>query len=135
MVRYAPGPSYNPMTVPLSDHEQRILDEIEKNLYQEDPSFARQVKERDPARQERTRARLGILCFLSGFVGLMVFFYSQVIPVGVMAFGAMVLGIVLIAGAFKSLTAGSGLARRPADRVGRALSEWEQRVRDRYKKD
>ena len=123
------------MTVPLSDHEQRILDEIEKNLYQEDPRFARQVKERDPARQERKRARIGGLCFVAGFVGLMVFFASQLVVVGVLAFAAMVLGIVLIAGAIKSLTAGSGLARRPADRVGKALSEWEQRVRDRYKKE
>ncbi len=123
------------MTVPLSDHEQRILDEIEKNLYQEDPRFARQVKERDPARQERKRARIGGACFVAGFVGLMVFFASQLVIVGVLAFAAMVLGIVLIAGAFKSLTAGSGLTRRPADRVGKALSEWEQRVRDRYKKE
>ena len=121
--------------MPLSDHEQRILDEIEKNLYQEDPRFARQVKERDPAQQERKRARIGALCFLAGFVGLMVFFYSRALIIGVMAFAGMVLGIVLIAGAIKSLAAGSGIARRPADRVNRALSEWEQRVRDRYKKD
>ena len=133
-VHRCPGGSYNPVTVPLSDHEQRILDEIEKNLYQEDPRFARQVKERDPARQERKRAKLGALCFLAGFVGLMVFFFSPSLIIGVVAFAGMVLGIVLIAGAIRSLAAGSGLAQRPADRVGRALSGWEQRVRDRYKK-
>lgn len=120
--------------MPLSDQEQRILDEIEKNLYREDPRFARQVKERDPARQERKRAKLGALCFLAGFVGLMVFFASKLLIVGVLAFAGMVLGIVLIAGAIKSLTSDSGLARKPGDRVGRALSDWEQRVRDRYKK-
>ncbi len=122
--------------MPLSDHEQRILDEIEKNLYQEDRANARTSKDRKAAqRDERKRARLGALSFVAGFIGLFVFFYSTVVIVGVMAFAAMVLGIVLIAGAARSVGSPSDLVRRPADRLGRAFSEWEERVRGRYKKD
>lgn len=120
--------------MPLSDHEQRILDEIEKNLYQEDPSFARESKERRDERDLRRRARLGALCFAAGFVVLLVFFYSQLLVVGVIAFAAMVLGIVLIAGAVRSVGSPSSLVRGPTDRVTRALSEWEERVRRRYDK-
>lgn len=126
---------YNLRTVPLSDHEQRILDEIEKNLYQEDPAFARTSKDRKAQRDERKRARLGVLSFVAGFIGLFVFFYSTLVIVGVMAFAAMVLGIVLIAGAARSLGSPSDLVRGPADRLGRAFSEWEERLRGRYKKD
>ena len=121
--------------MPLSDHEQRILDEIEKNLYQEDPAFARQVKERDAERDPRSRARLGALCFAGGFVGLLMFFYTSVVIVGVVAFAAMVLGVVLIAGAFRMAAAPRDFVKRPADRVGRFFTDWEERVRQRYKKD
>ena len=34
--------------VPLSDHEQRMLEQIEKALYAEDPKFAHSVRARDP---------------------------------------------------------------------------------------
>ena len=121
--------------MPLSDHEQRILDEIEKNLYQEDPAFARQVKEREVQRDPKTRARLGVVCFAGGFVGLLMFFYSRVVIVGVIAFAAMVLGVVLIAGAFRMAAPPRDLVKRPADRLGRFFSDWEERVRQRYKKD
>ncbi len=34
--------------VPLSDHEQRLLDQIERALYAEDPKFASAVRSTDP---------------------------------------------------------------------------------------
>lgn len=121
--------------MPLSDHEQRILDEIEKNLYQEDPAFARQVKKRDGSGDPKSKARLGALCFAGGFVGLLMFFYTSVVIVGVIAFAAMVLGVVLIAGAFRMAAPSRDLVKGPADRMGRFFSDWEERVRQRYKKD
>jgi hypothetical protein len=33
--------------VPLSEHEQRLLDQIERALYQEDPKFASTVRQTD----------------------------------------------------------------------------------------
>ena len=130
---YAAGPSYNQVTVPLSDHEQRILDEIEKSLYQEDPSFARQVKQKRRPEVDRRLGRLGAVAFVAGFVGLFLFFYSGMVIIGVLAFAGMVLGIVLIAGSLRNSV--SKVAESPGDRISRALTDWEQRVRSRYKKD
>lgn len=133
-VSCVPGASYNRVTVPLSDHEQRILDEIEKNLYEEDPRFARQVKERPGLDADRRRAKLGAAAFAAGFLGLLLFFYSGAVAVGVLAFIGMVTGVVLIAGWIRSLVSSTSVTS-PTDRVSRALNEWEKRVRERYKRD
>lgn len=53
--------------MPLSDHEQRLLDEIEQALYAEDPKFAASV------RSVRTRSRgrrSAVLCVLGVVAGL-----------------------------------------------------------------
>ena len=129
-----PGASYNRLTVPLSDHEQRILDEIEKNLYEEDPRFARQVKERPGTGTDRLRAKLGAAALAAGFLGLLLFFYSGAVAVGVVAFIGMVIGVVLIAGWVRSVATSTSVTS-PTDRISRALNDWEKRVRERYKKD
>lgn len=135
MVFAAGGASYNRQIVPLSDHEQRILDEIEKNLYQEDPSFARQVKRKGEAEDDRRKAKLGGAVFALGFLGLLGFFYSGMVVIGVLAFAGMVLGIVLIAGSIRGLASSSTDVTSPTDRISRAFTDWEKRVRERYKKD
>ncbi|MDP9069032.1 MAG: DUF3040 domain-containing protein [Actinomycetota bacterium] len=121
--------------MPLSDHEQRILDEIEKNLYREDPAFARHARDRRSGADQRTRVRLGALLFVLGFIGLFVFFYSGSVIVGVLAFAAMVLGIVILTAGLRAIASPRDFVRGPADRMSRALSEWEERVRRRYKKE
>ena len=52
--------------MPLSDREQRILEEIEKNLYDEDPRFARATRRVTPRYNGSRRARLGALLFVIG---------------------------------------------------------------------
>ena len=42
--------------MPLSDHEQRMLDQIESALYAEDPKFASSVRGGDSARTRRPGA-------------------------------------------------------------------------------
>lgn len=78
--------------MPLSDHEQRLLDEIEQALYAEDPKFAASVRSaRTPS---RTR-RLAVLCVLGAVVGLSLVFvglFTTVIPLSV-------IGFVLVVGA------------------------------------
>jgi hypothetical protein len=121
--------------VPLSEREQKILEEIEKNLYEEDPKFAHGVRRRAPKMDEVRRVKLGALLFVIGFGLLIGFFISRTILVGVAAFGAMVGGIVLVAGALKGLSGsrrfGPGIHR---DRISEMLRQWEQRFRKRYKR-
>lgn len=48
--------------MPLSEHEQRVLDQIERALYQDDPKFATSVRSTDLRTHTRRRLRrAGIL--------------------------------------------------------------------------
>jgi hypothetical protein len=121
--------------VPLSEREKRILEEIEKNLYQEDPQFARGVKRESPRMADRRRVQAGGLLFVIGFATLIAFFVTGSVIVGVLAFGAMVGGIVVIAGSIK----GSVAPRRPpgpafGDRISQTMRSWEERFRQRYRR-
>jgi hypothetical protein len=72
--------------VPLSDHEQRLLDEIEQALYAEDPKFAASVR----AARSRSRTRRSVvLCVLGVLAGLalvLVGLIAQVIALSVVGF-------------------------------------------------
>lgn len=57
--------------MPLSEHEQRQLEEIERALYREDPKFAHSVRYRDPRTHYRHRALQAVVGFVVG-VGLLV---------------------------------------------------------------
>jgi hypothetical protein len=57
--------------VPLSEHEQRQLEQIEQALYAEHPRFARAVRASDPRVHYRRRVIYAALLFLIG-VGLLV---------------------------------------------------------------
>ena len=119
--------------MPLSDHEQRILDEIEKNLLQEDPALAR--KRPVSATARRTRARWGAFSFVAGVLGLFLFFSTSVVMVGALAFAAMVLGIVLVAGSMGSAPSAAGLLQGSRERAARFVAEWEDKVKERRKKE
>ncbi|MQA14462.1 MAG: DUF3040 domain-containing protein [Pseudonocardiaceae bacterium] len=58
--------------MPLSEHEQRLLDQIERALYAEDPKFASNVRGgrmRSPSRRRRLQ---GVALFVLGLVLLVV---------------------------------------------------------------
>jgi hypothetical protein len=121
--------------VPLSEREQRILEEIEKDLYRQDPRFARGVKREAPAMKDRRKVKAGVLGFIFGFLLLLAFFATTNILVGVAAFGVMVAGIVLIAGSLL----GSIAPRRPPGprfrtRVNDAFRAMEDKLRHRYRR-
>lgn len=117
--------------MPLSEHEQRILQEIEKHLYEEDPAFAGKVKRRVPRLSDADRAKMGALTFVLGFGILIAFFFLRSVFVGVLAFGAMVAGIVMVAGSLRRVAAEG---RGQKDRLLRAFRDYEQRIRQRYKR-
>lgn len=120
--------------MPLSERERRILDEIEKNLYQEDPRFAGGLR-RPATLQRSTRRRLGSGLFAAGFALLIAFFVTGRIVLGVLAFGTMVTGMVLVAGSISDSSGDEeGNRERPADAVRRALGRWESKARKRKKR-
>ena len=80
--------------VPLSEHEQRILHELEQSLYQEDPDFAERVRSETVYRHAGRYCGWSALVFVAalvfmfftfasslalGFVGVIVMFLSGVV--------------------------------------------------------
>src|SRR3979490_261122 len=58
--------------VPLSEHEQRLLDQIERALYAEDPKFASTVRGGRLRKPTRRRRLQGVAVFVVGLVMLVV---------------------------------------------------------------
>ncbi len=87
--------------MPLSEHEQRLLDQIERALYAEDPKFATTVRSTDLRTHMRRRLwRAGALMAV-GFLMLLVGVTEPV--VGIIGFVVMLLALVLALSAWKRL--------------------------------
>ena len=121
--------------MPLSDHEQRILEEMERKLYEEDRDFAKGMGRADPSLTQTKRVKLGFLSFAAGLITLLAFFVTGALVVGVIAFGAMVTGIVTVATATKNLaSAWRILLVSPKERLSGNLANIERRLRERYRR-
>ncbi|MFM8772876.1 MAG: DUF3040 domain-containing protein [Actinomycetota bacterium] len=90
--------------MPLSEHEQRLLEQMERALYAEDPKFATSLRS-GPGRASRGRAALGVLVLFAGVAMLMVGVNLPASALGVAGFVVMIIGAAL---------AYSGLRGRPA---------------------
>src|SRR5256886_16332199 len=62
--------------MPLTPHEQRILDEIERRLAEEDPRLVESVSRATVAAHALRRTRWGLAGFAGGFVLLVLFVAS-----------------------------------------------------------
>ncbi|MEX2291902.1 MAG: DUF3040 domain-containing protein [Mycobacteriales bacterium] len=113
--------------MPLSDHEQRLLDQIERALYQEDPKFASTVRATDLRTHMRRRLRraafvlvLGFALLLTGLIG----FGGQALGtvIGVAGFVVMVGALLLAMTAWKRLQPGGADLHvvDPPERSGRS---------------
>lgn len=92
--------------MPLSEHEQRVLEQIERALYAEDPKFAATVRGIDPkTRQRRRYVRAGI----GVVVGL------ALLPVGI-AIGIVAITFAGFLLALVSFLYGVAMWRRGPDR-------------------
>ncbi|MFE3447922.1 DUF3040 domain-containing protein [Nonomuraea sp. NPDC059194] len=75
--------------MPLSEHEQRLLDQIEQALYAEDPKWANTVRISDPRSHYKRRLVKASIGFALGIVLLMVGVVINQIPLGVGGFVVM----------------------------------------------
>ena len=81
--------------MPLSEHEQRLLEQMERALYAEDPKFATSLRSASTGRASRGRAALGVIVLLAGITLLMLGAILPLIPLGVAGFVVMVIGATL----------------------------------------
>ena len=81
--------------MPLSEHEQRLLEQMERALYAEDPKFATSLRSGAGGRASRGRAAVGVLVLLTGITLLMLGAILPLIALGVAGFLVMVVGATL----------------------------------------
>jgi type IV secretory pathway VirB3-like protein len=81
--------------VPLSEHEQRILAELEESLSKNDPSFAKSVRDTDVYAHGGRRVRWGIAGFVAGLL-LLVLCFSHSIILGLVGVALMFVSAVVV---------------------------------------
>jgi hypothetical protein len=94
--------------VPLSEHEQRLLDQIERALYQEDPKFASTVRSTDLRTHMRRRLRRAAVVLALGFAVMLGGLVSQTPLVGIAGFAVMVGALLLALSSWKRLGSSQG---------------------------
>jgi hypothetical protein len=110
--------------VPLSEHEQRQLEQIEQAHYAEHPRFARAVRASDPRVHYRRRVVYAAIGFLIG-LGLLVAGVATKVPwLGVAGFVVMLACSMWALTSYRhmaGIAAGRGLAKeRRSGKTGRA---------------
>lgn len=94
---HRPRPDPRPRRVevmPLSDHEQRILEEIERKLAEDDPRLAEQVSTTSLYSHLSRRIRWASVAFILGFVLLLCF--ALALWVAVVGFALMLASALLV---------------------------------------
>ncbi|MFZ0059845.1 MAG: DUF3040 domain-containing protein [Acidimicrobiales bacterium] len=80
--------------MPLSEHEQRILHEMEQKLYEHDRGFANRVRPKAARSLAGRSMRWSALIFVMGFVVLLVSFRSSTL-IGTFGFLVMLVAALL----------------------------------------
>jgi Flp pilus assembly protein TadB len=125
-------------TVPLSEHEQRLLDQIEQALYAEDPKFASSVRSARSGSRARRWIVLAGLGVVAGLALVMVGLATKLVVLGVLGFVLILGSCVYIATALSNRSAnrsseaspdgapksrGTGVRSRMEDRLRRRFEE------------
>ena len=83
--------------MPLSEHEQRILEEIERRLIEEDPGLAKQVSKTSLHTHLSRRIRLAAFAFLLGFLMMLLILVPNVgVPLVIAGFVVMLLSGLIV---------------------------------------
>ncbi len=79
--------------MPLSEHEQRMLEQLERALYEEDPKFAATIRDTPtPASPARRGAGLGVLIAAVGVIAMVGGLLTATPPISVLGFIALLSG-------------------------------------------
>lgn len=128
--------------MPLSEHEQRLLDQIERELYAEDPKFASTVRGTRLRRPARRRRIQGIALFVVGVallvLGVVVpqFRVADIPLISVLGFLVMFFGVML---AVTSIRHGAesdgkgGGGGSPGGKQQGRRSSFTQRMEERFR--
>ena len=88
--------------MPLSEHEQRLLEQMERALYAEDPKFATSMRSSRGGAGDRRRIVIGVIGLLVGLGLLIAGVAAKLVVIGVLGFLAMLGGIWLALSSLRS---------------------------------
>ncbi|KOV85901.1 DUF3040 domain-containing protein [Nocardia sp. NRRL S-836] len=124
--------------MPLSEHEQRLLDQIERALYAEDPKFASTVRGAKLRRPSKRRRVQGIGLFVAGVAALIagVIFPQLAIAsipvVSVFGFLLMFFGVLIT---LTTLRRGDQVAEGGQEEgAQRSRSSFSERMEERFRR-
>ncbi|MEV4171393.1 MULTISPECIES: DUF3040 domain-containing protein [unclassified Nonomuraea] len=128
--------------MPLSEHEQRLLDQIEQALYAEDPKWANTVRISDPRSHYKRRLVKASIGFALGVVIMMVGVVMSLIPLGVGGFVVMLAACLWGLSSWKKMngfgdaaTAASGTAVPPGKQARRGnRGSFMERMEERWRR-
>ena len=123
--------------MPLSEDEQRILHEIERSFYENDPAFARGVSQTTLYRHAGRNLKYAAAGFVVGMVVLVVSFASSLV-LGMVGFLAMLGSAFVFERNLRKMgRAGwQQMTQSMRDKgIGDAMNNTRSRLRDRFRKD
>ncbi|WP_344974339.1 DUF3040 domain-containing protein [Streptosporangium fragile] len=127
--------------MPLSEHEQRLLDQIEQALYAEDPKWANTVRISDPRSHYRRRLVKASIGFILGIVLLMVGVVINNIPLGVGGFVVMLAACLWGLSSWKRMNGFGDTGAMPSDqprgragRRGGPRQSFMERMEERWRR-
>ena len=118
--------------MPLSEYEQRMLQQMEQQLRSDDPRLASTLA--DKPRTNVRRLSLGVLLFLLGLGGLVGGVATSYVVLGVLGFLAMLGGVMLAISGPRGATGPRGRGAKRSGGPGTAASSggFMQRQEDRW---
>jgi hypothetical protein len=127
--------------VPLSDHEQKLLAQMEQALYAEDPKFATSLRGGRRGVRSTTRVTVGVAALVLGLItlviGIVAFRGNLTLQLAVTGF------VLMFAGGVVAMTGGSSRPKlssvssdgtRSAPRRSRGRSSFIQRMEERWER-
>ena len=118
--------------MPLSEHEQKLLEQLEKQLHEDDPKFASSMGS-VPGRSWSTRHLvIGVLATLAGVLLLLSGVWTQIILLGVLGFVVMGAGVYFATMRSSAVGRGKG-GRKQGKPRNSFMSNLEQRWDERHR--
>jgi hypothetical protein len=117
--------------MPLSEHEQRILAELEESLSKHDPSFVKSVRETTSVNRSGRRVRWGVAGFVAGLV-ILILCFSQSVLLGLVGVALMFASAIVVERNARQLGRspwGDPAASAGSDGGARSLRAWLSRRR------
>lgn len=121
--------------MPLSEHEQRLFEQIERSLA-EDPKFASAVRASDPRIHARRRMVIAVVIILAGLALVVFGTVNNLLPLGAVGFVVMLGGAAFAMQSQRRaknppLQAVDGKASRQPRKKSSLIDRLEQRWRGR----